>query len=68
MTDTVQLMVLIWMAFEDSSTKEDFLTLLPLKGRTRGEDIYSEFKWYVHDNNIPIHKLVAITTDGAPAM
>lgn len=63
MTDTAQLMVFVRMAFKDSTTKEVFLTLLPLKGRTRGEDIYSKFKHYVHDNSIPIHKLVAITTD-----
>uniref|UniRef100_A0A8C1NJA8 Uncharacterized protein n=1 Tax=Cyprinus carpio TaxID=7962 RepID=A0A8C1NJA8_CYPCA len=67
-TDTAQLMVFVRMAFKDSTTKEAFLTLLPLQGRTRGEDIYNEFKRYVHDNSIPIHKLVAITTDGAPAM
>uniref|UniRef100_A0A8C1R9U2 HAT C-terminal dimerisation domain-containing protein n=1 Tax=Cyprinus carpio TaxID=7962 RepID=A0A8C1R9U2_CYPCA len=67
-TDTAQLMVFVRMAFKDSTTKEAFLTLLPLQGRTRGEDIYKEFKRYVHNNSIPIHKLVAITTDGAPAM
>ena len=31
------------------------------------EAIYQEFKKYI-DENIPINKLVAITTDGAPAM
>ncbi|CAM4732670.1 unnamed protein product [Leuciscus chuanchicus] len=56
------------MVFQDSTTKEDFLTLLHLKDRTRGEDIFNEFKKYVDENCIPIHKLVAITTDGAPAM
>uniref|UniRef100_A0A3Q3E7E7 SPIN-DOC-like zinc-finger domain-containing protein n=1 Tax=Labrus bergylta TaxID=56723 RepID=A0A3Q3E7E7_9LABR len=39
-----------------------------LKERMRGEDIYNEFKKYVSKNDIPIHKLVAITTDGALAM
>ena len=66
--DTAQLVVFVRMAFPDSTTKEDLLTLLHLKERTRGEDIYNEFKKYVCDNDIPIHKLVAITTDGAPAM
>ncbi|KAK0131923.1 General transcription factor II-I repeat domain-containing protein 2B [Merluccius polli] len=59
-TDTAQLI--------DSTTKEDFLTVLHLKDRTRGEDIFKEFKKYVQDNKVPIIKLVAITTDGAPAM
>lgn len=66
--DTAQLVVFVRMAFQDATTKEDFLTLLHLKERTRGEDIYNEFKKYVTENDIPIHKLVAITTDGAPAM
>lgn len=65
--DTAQLVIFVRMTFPDSTTKEDFLTLLHLKGRTRGEDTY-EFKKYVRDNDIPIHKLVAIKTDGAPAM
>lgn len=65
--DTAQL-VFVRMAFQDFTTKEDFLTLLHLKQRTRGEDIYNVFKSYVREINIPIHKLVAITTDGAPAM
>lgn len=62
--DTAQL-VFVKMAFPDSTTKEDFLTLLHLKERTRGEDIYNEFKKHIRDNDIPIHKLVAITTAGA---
>ncbi|XP_039513051.1 general transcription factor II-I repeat domain-containing protein 2A-like [Pimephales promelas] len=66
--DTAQLVVFVRMVFQDSTTKEDFLTLLHLKDRTRGEDIFNEFKKYVDENCIPIHKLVAITTDGAPAM
>lgn len=64
--DTAQL-VFVKMAFPDSTTKEDFLTLLHLKERTRGEDIYNEFKKHIRDNDIPIHKLVAITTAGATA-
>lgn len=67
-TDTAQLVVFVRMAFQDSTTKEDFLTVWHLKERTRGEDVYNEFKKYIKDSNIPIHKLVAITTDGAPAM
>ena len=67
-TDTAQLIVFVRMAFQDFTTKEDFLTLLHLKDRTRGEDIFKEFKKYVQDNKVPITKLVAITTDGAPAM
>lgn len=63
--DTAQLVGFVKMAFPDSTTKEDFLTLLHLKERTRSEDIY-EFKNYVRDNDI--YKLVAIATNRAPAM
>ena len=66
--DTAQLVIFVRMAFPDSTTKEDLLTLLHLKERTRGENIYNAFKKYVRDNDFPIHKLMAITTDGAPAV
>jgi len=41
-----QLVVFVRMAFQDSTTKEDLLTLLHLKERTRDEDIYNWFKKY----------------------
>uniref|UniRef100_K7G575 DUF4371 domain-containing protein n=1 Tax=Pelodiscus sinensis TaxID=13735 RepID=K7G575_PELSI len=68
MIDTAQLIVFVRMVFKDMTIKEDLLTLLPLKERTRGEDIYNIFKRYVLEKNIPIKKLVSITTDGVPAM
>lgn len=66
--DTAQLAIFVRMCFKDSTTKEDFLTLLHLKEKTRGQDIYEQFKQYVRENGIPIQKLVSMTTDGAPAM
>lgn len=56
--DIIQLVVFVRMTFQDFTPKEGFLTLLHLKERMRGEDIHNEFKKYV-----PIHKLVAFTTD-----
>ena len=38
-SDVAQLVVFVRMCFHDSTTKEDFLTLLHLHGRTRGEDM-----------------------------
>lgn len=67
-SDTSQLCIIAKMVFYDFSVKEEFLKILPLKGRTRGNDIYSTFKKYLEENNIPLEKLSAITTDGAPAM
>ena len=47
---------------------EDLLTILPLKGNTRGEDIFYEFIKFVEKFPLPLYKLVCVTTDGAPAM
>lgn len=67
-SDTAQLAVFIRMVFDDFSTKEEFLTLLPLKTITRGVDIYNAVKDYFVQKNVPVEKLVSVTTDGAPAM
>ena len=67
-SDTAQLAVFIRMVFDDFSTKEEFLTLLPLKTATREVDIYNAVKDYFVEKKIPIEKLVSVTTDRAPAM
>ncbi|KAK0142715.1 General transcription factor II-I repeat domain-containing protein 2A [Merluccius polli] len=67
-SDTAQLAVFIRMVFDDFSTKEEFLTLLPLKATTRGVDVYNAVKDYFVGKKIPIEKLVSVTTDGAPAI
>ncbi|QQP54701.1 Uncharacterized protein FKW44_007616, partial [Caligus rogercresseyi] len=67
-SSTAQLMVFVRMVFKDFSTKEELLTLLPLKTTTRGVDIYNAVKEFFNIKNIPLQKLVSITTDGAPAM
>ncbi|KAL3286378.1 hypothetical protein HHI36_000888 [Cryptolaemus montrouzieri] len=56
------------MVFNDMSAKEEFLTIIPLQGKTHGEDIYEVFFNFVINYKLPIYKLVCITTDGAPAM
>lgn len=67
-TDTAQLCIFIRMCFNDLSVKEELLTILPLEGQTRGQDIYKSFKSFIMKTQFPIHKLVSITTDGAPSM
>ena len=68
-SNTAQLNIFIRMIFEDSSVKEDILSVIPLKGRTRGTDIYQAVKNYLNEINLCVkEKLVSITTDGAPAM
>ncbi|XP_078542665.1 general transcription factor II-I repeat domain-containing protein 2-like [Lissotriton helveticus] len=66
--DIDQLAMFVRMVFEDFTDKEEFLTLLPLKTTTRGADIHNEVKNYLAKQNVPLEKLVAITTDGAPTM
>lgn len=67
-SDTAQLCVIIKMVFNDFTTKEEFLKLLPLKGRTQGKDIYDAFLAFAQESQLPFQKLAAIVTDGAPAM
>lgn len=67
-TGTSQLIIITRMVFEDYSVKEEMLCLLPMKERTRGEDIYQVFKNFILERKLPLHKLSSITTDGAPAM
>ncbi|GFV52470.1 uncharacterized protein TNCV_4707711 [Trichonephila clavipes] len=52
----------------DMSIKEELLTILPLKKKTRGEDVYCAFKKFIEKEIIPIYKVVSMTTDGAPSM
>ncbi|KAK3527063.1 hypothetical protein QTP86_008646 [Hemibagrus guttatus] len=67
-SSTAQLLVFIRMVFEDFSTREELLTLLPLKTTTRGVDIYNTVKEFFVQKKVPLEKLVAVTTDGDPAM
>ena len=66
--DTAQLAVFVRMVFEDFETKEELVQVMPLSGRTTGNDIFLAFKNLIKSENIPVNKLVDITTDGAPAM
>lgn len=48
--------------------QEELLALLPLKGQTRGEDIYAAVSEFLSSKGIDANKLVSIATDGAPSM
>ncbi|XP_061820631.1 general transcription factor II-I repeat domain-containing protein 2-like [Nerophis lumbriciformis] len=67
-SDTAQMCIFIRMVFSDITTKEELLTLLPMKEQTRREDIFQSFKNFVEKTQLPVYKLMSITTDGAPAM
>ncbi|KAJ8001185.1 hypothetical protein DPEC_G00188670 [Dallia pectoralis] len=53
------------MAFKDSTPKEDFLTLIPMKEKTRGEDVYNDFKNYP---SVPDPAPVGGVWEGIPQM
>ena len=64
-TYTAQLCIFIRMVFDDMSTREKLLTILPMKGHL---DIYNLFKSFISRTHFPIYKLVKIITDWAPSM
>ncbi|XP_050505187.1 general transcription factor II-I repeat domain-containing protein 2A-like [Diabrotica virgifera virgifera] len=66
-SDTSQLAIFVRMIFDDFTAKEELVKIIPLKGRTRGEDIFSSVQDYFISENIALQKLVGITTGGAPA-
>ncbi|GFV07983.1 uncharacterized protein TNCV_2402941 [Trichonephila clavipes] len=51
--DTAQLAISVKMVFDDFSTKEEFLKILPLTARTQGKDIFSLFKKFAIENKLP---------------
>ena len=52
----------------DCLIKEELLDIVPLKDRTRGIDMKEAMMSAIEKANLPIAKLTAIVTDGAPAM
>lgn len=68
MSDTAQMCIFIRMVFSDITAKEELLTVLPMKEHMQGKDIFQSFKNFIEKTQLPVYKLVCITTDGAPAM
>lgn len=52
------------MVFDDFSTKEELLRLLPLK--TRGSDIYNRVKSFFLEEKVTLEKLVTVTGGTEP--
>lgn len=65
MVDVAQLCVVIRLVFGDSA-KEELPTILPLKGHTRGKDIFHAFMDFVN-SKLPLFKLFSIpSSHGRP--
>ncbi|XP_029452690.1 general transcription factor II-I repeat domain-containing protein 2A-like [Rhinatrema bivittatum] len=48
--------------------REESLAVLPMKGTTRGEDLFKSFTELAKEKNLPMDKLISVRTDGAPCM
>lgn len=67
-SDIAEFCIFIWMVFAAVTAKEELLTILPMKERTRGEDVFQAFKNFIGKTQLPVCKLTSITTGGSPAM
>lgn len=67
-SDIAQLSIFIRGVDSSLSITEEFLALRPMHGTTTGQDLYEEVSRCVNEMGLPWEKLVALTTDGAPAM
>lgn len=67
-TDSAQVLYFIRAITDDFQLFEELLALGTLKGRTRGIDIFSNFKEQCHKVGLNFTNLVSVCTDGAPAM
>ena len=70
MTDTAQMLVFIRGVTELLSVHEDLLGLVSLRGTTRGLDVKEAVLKLLRNRvpDLPLSKLVGLTTDGAPSM
>ncbi|KAI4885082.1 hypothetical protein NFI96_006058 [Prochilodus magdalenae] len=50
------------------TVREESLAVLPMKGTTRGEDLFKSFTEFAKEKNLPMDKLISVCTDGAPCM
>ena len=66
--DKPQLAIFARSVSNNCLIKEELLDVVPLKDRTRGIDVKEAMMTVFAKANMQIAKLVAITTDGAPAM
>ncbi|KAF2885903.1 hypothetical protein ILUMI_20270 [Ignelater luminosus] len=57
-----------FLDIECQTFREELLAILPLKGNTRGEDLFKVIDEFITKSNISYDKMVSLSTDGAPAM
>jgi len=65
---TTQLLIFLRGVTKDFQVSEELLTLVRLKQRTRGCDIFEAVCDTIDKSNLKWSQLVGVTTDGAPSM
>ncbi|KAK0141206.1 General transcription factor II-I repeat domain-containing protein 2A [Merluccius polli] len=66
--DKPQLAIFARSVSEDCVVKEELLNIVSLKDRTRGIDVKEKMRDVFEKAKLPLQKLTAIATDGAPSM
>lgn len=66
-TDIPQLVVFVRF-LDGKAFREELLALIPLPGRTTGEDIFNAVKSFFEQHGIPLNRISSLVTDGAPSM
>jgi len=66
--NTVQLAIFFRGVTSNFEIDENLLSLEPMHGNTRGEDVLQKLLQALDKLNLPFDKLCGVVTDGAPAM
>ena len=66
--DVAQIALFLRACDDSLKVTEEFLELIPIHGTTTGEDICDAVWEILQKYKLPLQRLVAVTTDGAPAM
>lgn len=66
--DIAQLSVFVRFFLNGCGFTEQLLTVLPLEDKTTGEKIYNSITSFLRKHEIPMEKIISVSTDGAPAM
>lgn len=67
-TDIAQTSLFLRACLSDMTVIEELLEVIPLHDTTTGEDILDAVWKVLEENQLPLEKLVSVTTDGAPSI
>lgn len=67
-SSTSQLLLFVKYRNKVGIIKEEFLTVIPMTGQTRGIDFFEAVKSFFDKYKIDLNKLLSVCTDGCPSM